>query len=519
MKKTLIAALVISAASSFAQTPTTAPVSAEPPAPQNSDLDAVGFYNILRAELFNFEGDIGSAFRVYRNLARSNPSDQLFERATSLLLNARDGDTARNVATEWATALPESALAQYYLFQINFAQGQYPNIVTPLGAYLRLTKESDRAAAILGLTRYFTQIEQKQAAANELTKALAPYIESSASIAATKAAARITTARTQVEATRYNEALVQLKALTTESPTSIDGWLLKGALELQENLFADADTSYQQFLQLADKTNIATNHPGRIQAYLGLAQLAENRKDYDTAQSWLGKIEDDKERLAAQLRRASIMAKLGKVDEARALIQQLPEQTRAQSRAKLLGEAHLLRDHGKVSDAILLLDKAIADKQPDEPKDADLLYELSTLYEKTKNYDKMEALLREAIALQPNSAVAYNALGYSLADRGLRLEEAKALIEQALKITPGDPYIIDSLAWALYRIGRMDESLKTFQIAYKIRADAEIGAHMGEVFWAMNRRDEAIKIWKEAQIINRDNPTLIETLKRFGVKL
>ena len=107
-----------------------------------------------------------------------------------------------------------------------------------------------------------------------------------------------------MEATRYNEALAQLKALTTESPASIDGWLLKGALELQENLFADADTSYQQFLQLADKTNIATNHPGRIQAYLGLAQLAENRKDYDMAQSWLGKIEDDKERLAAQLRRA-----------------------------------------------------------------------------------------------------------------------------------------------------------------------------------------------------------------------
>jgi tetratricopeptide (TPR) repeat protein len=131
----------------------------------------------------------------------------------------------------------------------------------------------------------------------------------------------------------------------------------------------------------------------------------------------------------------------------------------------------------------------------------------------------MEELLKQVIALQPNSAMAYNALGYSLADRSERLEEAKTLIEKALSITPGDPYIVDSLAWALYRMGRLDESLKAFQAAYKTRADAEIGAHMGEVLWQMNRKDEAFKVWQEAQIINRDNPTLLETLKRLGANL
>jgi predicted Zn-dependent protease len=227
MKKTLIAALVLSAACSFAQTPAApaapnAPI--EPPVPQNSDLDAVTFYNILRAELFNFEGDVGSAFRIYLNLARKNPSDQLFARAARLPLDARDGDTARVVSNEWAKAMPESALAQHYLFQINFAQGQYPNIVTPMREYLRLTPESDRPAAILGLTRYFSRIEQKQASANELTKALAPYIASAASSSATKAAARITSARALLDATRFNESLEQLKALTTETPDAIDGW-------------------------------------------------------------------------------------------------------------------------------------------------------------------------------------------------------------------------------------------------------------------------------------------------------
>jgi tetratricopeptide (TPR) repeat protein len=101
----------------------------------------------------------------------------------------------------------------------------------------------------------------------------------------------------------------------------------------------------------------------------------------------------------------------------------------------------------------------------------------------------------------------------------VRLEEAKALIEKALVITPNDPYILDSLAWALFRMGRLDESLKTFQTAYKTRADAEIGTHMGEVLWQMNRKDEAIQAWREAQMINADNSTLLETLKRLGVKL
>jgi tetratricopeptide (TPR) repeat protein len=322
-------------------------------------------------------------------------------------------------------------------------------------------------------------------------------------------------ARSLLNASRYNDALAQLRLLTTESPTSIDGWLLQGALELQENQFAAADKSLHQFLRLAEKTNLPTNHAGRVQAYLGLAQLAENRKDYSAAQSWLSKIEDDKERLAAQLRRASILAKQGKVSEARSLIQQLPEQTTLQSRAKLMAEVSLMRDYGQLPEAIQFLSKALAD----DPKDTDLMYELSTLHEKAKDFVQMEALLKQVIALQPNSAVAYNALGYSLADRGVRLEEAKALIERALVITPNDPYIVDSLAWALFRMGRLDESLKTFQNAYKTRADAEIGAHMGEVLWMMNRKDEAVKAFKDAQMINNDNPTLIETLKRLGVKL
>ena len=508
MKKYLVVALALVLSTAFAQSPKRADA-------DNSNMDAETFYGVLIAELARIDGQPGEAMSIYLEIARKTPTDQLFERATRLPLEVRDGDTARNIAFEWIRLIPASALAHNYLFQINYAQRQYANALPPLRKFLELTPEPDRAGVIISLTQYFSQIPDKQASTNELIKVLEPYVSATTSMPATKAAARLTIARSQLDAARYNDALAQLHVLTTESPASIDGWLLQGALELQENQFVAADKSFHQFLRLAEKINLPSNHAGRVQAYLGLAQLAENRKDYSAAQSWLSKIEDDKERLAAQLRRASILAKQGKVSEARNLIQQLPEQTTLQSRAKLLAEVSLMRDHGQLPEAIQFLNKALVD----DPADTDLMYELSTLHEKAKDFVQMEALLNQVLALQPNSAAAYNALGYSLADRGVRLEEAKALIERALVITPNDPYIVDSLAWALFRMGRLDESLKTFQNAYKTRADAEIGAHMGEVLWQMNRKDEARKIWKEAQIINADNPTLLETLKRLGVKL
>ena len=508
MKKLLIAALALSLSCAFAQSPKR--VDAD-----NSSMDAATFYEVLVAELARLDGEPGDAMAIYLDLARKSPTDQLFERATRIPLEVRDGDTARNITIEWIKLIPSSALAHNYLFQINYAQRQYANALPPLRKYLELTPEAERASVINSLTFYFSAIPDKQASTNELIHVLAPYLESPQSSPATKAAARLTMARSQLDSARYNDALAHLRLLTSESPESIDGWLLKAALELQENLFIDAEKSFQQFLLLADKLNLATNHAGYVQAYLGLAQLAENRKDYAAAHMWLAKIEDNKERLAAQLRRASILAKLGKVGEARTLIQQLPEQTVQESRGKLLGEVALLRDYDQLPEAIKLLDKALLE----DPSDTDLMYELSTLHEKAKNYTKMESLLKEVIALRPNSPVAYNALGYSLADRGVRLEEAKVLIEKALAITPNDPYITDSLAWVLFRMGRLDESLKTFQTAYTTRADAEIGAHMGEVLWQMNRRDEAMKAFREAQMINADNPTLLETLKRLGVKL
>jgi tetratricopeptide (TPR) repeat protein len=131
----------------------------------------------------------------------------------------------------------------------------------------------------------------------------------------------------------------------------------------------------------------------------------------------------------------------------------------------------------------------------------------------------MERLLRRVMEIKPDYHAAYNALGYSLADRNVRLPEAKQLIQKALEFAPTDPYIKDSLGWVEFRLGNRTEALRILEAAFKARPDPEIAAHLGEVLWSLGMRERALAIWKEGQLLNIDNETLQETIKRLGAKL
>ncbi|MEY2653583.1 MAG: hypothetical protein RLZZ524_611, partial [Pseudomonadota bacterium] len=134
-------------------------------------------------------------------------------------------------------------------------------------------------------------------------------------------------------------------------------------------------------------------------------------------------------------------------------------------------------------------------------------------------HDEMEKLLRRVIELKPDQQHAYNALGYSLADRGIRLEEARTLIRKALELAPGDPFIGDSLGWVEFRLGRREEALRILQGVYQQRPDVEIGAHLGEVLWSLGRQEEALQIWRASQQRDASNDVLAETLTRLKVRL
>ncbi len=353
-------------------------------------------------------------------------------------------------------------------------------------------------------------------------------------------ALRLAYVRTLTTQQRYAQAVEQLQIATRQQPEVAAPYLTLGAIELELNHNAGGEAALKRYIELAQREaagpagvasaasaasaassstpNEAQAGPaprGVVQAWLMLAQAAERRGEYKAAEAWLDKITDPAQALEVQTRRASILARQGQVEQALALIRAVPERDAGDARAKVLAQAGVLRDAKQWRQAFDLLGTASA-KNPD---DTDLLYEQAMMAEKLDRMDEMERLLRRVMVLKPDSAQAPNALGYSLADRKLRLPEARALIQRALSLTPGDPFITDSMGWVEYRMGQDGEALRLLEQAYAARPDPEIAAHLGEVLWTLGRHDEARRVWGEARRRDAGNDVLRETLARLRVSL
>ena len=251
--------------------------------------------------------------------------------------------------------------------------------------------------------------------------------------------------------------------------------------------------------------------------YFNLGAVADAQKAPAAAIAWYQRITAGEYFVTAQLKISHILAKRDGVAAGRKHLSdaQLAEQDAPETRIQLvLAEAQLLRDLKAHADAFVLLTEAIA-KDPDT---ADLLYDRAMVAEKINKLDVMEADLRRVIELRPEHAHAYNALGYTLAERNQRLDEALELVQKALKFAPNDVFIQDSLGWVQYRLGQTDEALKTLKNAYRSRRDPEIAAHLGEVLWIKGEREEALNVWKASLVENPDNEALMAVLKRFSPK-
>ena len=544
-----------------------------------SRLDSSLFYQLLVGELTLQEGEPAAGFALMLDAARKTGDAQLYQRATDIALQSRSGDAALQAAQAWKQSQPASREANRYVLQILIALNRIAETADTLKTEIRLAPESEQAAVMVAIPRIYARVSDKKLAASVVEEALAGYLGKPATAAAAWTAVgrmrlaandsagaldaarrgqaadataegpalvalelmdpklpeaevlvrkyldgqrkalpeiRMAYARTLLDLQRYAEASSQLQMVTREKPEFAEGWLVQGSLQLQDNQFAQAQASLERYVGLAEQQAPGPERSrGLAQAYVSLAQVAEKRKDFAAAERWLAKIEDPADLALAQTRRASILASQGKLEEGRQLIRQLPERNPGDARIKLNAEAGLLREFKQYRLAHELLAQALA-KTPD---DAELLYDQSMMAEKLGNLDEMERLLRRVIQLKPDYHHAYNALGYSLADRSVRLPEARDLIRKAVEYAPADPFIKDSLGWVEFRMGNKAEAVKIFEAAYKAKPDAEIAAHFGEVLWSLGQRDRAMAIWKEGQLINPENETLLETLKRLRVKL
>ena len=353
-------------------------------------------------------------------------------------------------------------------------------------------------------------------------------------------ALRLAYVRSLTQTQRYVEASRQLERLIELQPRVPEPWLTLGALRLELKQPREAEVALQRYVELASapaeaaapaasaasaaededdderQAVMPTTGPRDLtQAWLLLAQAAEQRGDIASAEGWLARIDNPKRWLEVQTRRAALLARQGKLAEGRALIQAVPESSPEDARAKLMAEAQLLRELKRWPEAAAVL-AAGSQRFAD---DVDMLYEHAMVAEKLNQLPEMEALLRQVIKLKPDHPHAHNALGYSLADRGLRLDEARALILRALELSPGDPFITDSLGWVEFRLGNNNEALRLLRQAYSARPDTEIAVHLGEVLWVVGQRDEARRIWLEARSRDASNEVLKDTLARLKVSL
>jgi Flp pilus assembly protein TadD len=358
--------------------------------------------------------------------------------------------------------------------------------------------------------------------------------------AAPEPALRLAYVRWLTGAQRYADAVSQLETATRLQPDLATPFLSLGALHLELKHAQEGEAALLHYVELVqaqtpkpsetapsadsaaqaaegDDDDEAASRPeqGLVQAWLMLAQSAEQRGDFAAAEAWLAKVEDPQRALEVQTRRASILVHQGRLAQARELIQRVPEKRAEDRRAKLMAEAGLLRDAKHWREAYEVL--AAASQRFSD--DADLLYEQAMMAEKIDHLGDMERLLRKVIELKPDNAHAHNALGYSLADRRQRLPEARKLIQRALELAPGDPFITDSLGWVEFRMGKREEALRLLRGAYASRPDPEIAAHLGEVLWASGQREEARRVWRDAKGLDSANDVLRETLARLRVDL
>lgn len=344
---------------------------------------------------------------------------------------------------------------------------------------------------------------------------------------------RLLYVRTLLNGQRLADATAQLDTLTQNSPQLPQAWLTLGALRLQLRESAPATAALLKYIELVEASDLPAQQvvsanegePGDpppdskedalTRGWLLLSQAAEQQGDLKGAEAWLQKIDSPQRALEVQVRHASLLAREGKVAQARELIRRLPEKTPDDARAKVLAEVQVLRDVKLWAEANTLLARA----NERFANDADLIYEQSMMLEKLNKLTDMERLLRRVIELKPDHQHAYNALGYSLAERNLRLPEARTLIQKALALSPGEPSITDSLGWVEYRLGNRDEALRHLRNAYRAQPDAEIAAHLGEVLWVSGLTDEARRILREARSRDAGNDILRETLTRLRVDL
>ncbi|MEO8169982.1 MAG: tetratricopeptide repeat protein [Oxalobacteraceae bacterium] len=441
-----------------------------------------------------------------QRLAAASPQErgELIHQIQRLLLRASNKTIAFDMLEQLLApyaGLPQTPLA---LAQGAFAKGDRERAFQDASRALKADPESELAVLTVA-----QMSADQDATAAVLTQFLDSHPQAHQ--------VRIAYARILIEQKQFEPARRQFEALLKEQPHDLGVMYALGILGVQANDLDSAEKYLGAYVAALEVMPREQNDP--TQALMTLSQIAEDRKDNAGALRWLEKIAPGEQQspayFSALLKRAQLIAKQGDLPAAQKLLQNHASANVRQQVQIILAQALILREAGLDGAALATLETG--SKQ--FPDDTDLLYDYAMAAEKLQQHQQMEAALRRIIKLEPQKQHAYNALGYSLAERNLRLPEARTLIARALELAPEDPFIMDSMGWVEFRLGNFKQAETLLRSAYTLRPDVEIGTHLGEVLWAVGKKDEAQQLWRAALDKEPGNEILKSTLSRLKIQL
>jgi len=532
---------------------------------KDSVLSPEFIYRYLVGEVAGQRGDIGTSGAIFYDLAKSERDARLAERAAKIAAYGNITNLAVPAIKLWAELDPDSTEAQQAMTEMLIATGRLDDAKPYLSKLL--AKEETRASGFLYMNTLLNRSPNKTEVL-ELVQFLAqPYPDSAeAQFAIAQSAwiankddialaainkaetlragwdiaallkgqilyrkspqaaidyyytflkshpksnevrinlAKLLVGQKQFEAAKKEYPVIIEQAKSNSSQNLADVTAIVGLLSYQSADYVSAQNYFQQALAMDFKD------VDQLNLYMG--QTSEKLNQHDAAADWYKKVPLGPRYLEAQLSLASLVARTQSADKGIDILDELTDLNTEQQIIVIQSQASILARAKRDQEAFDLLEKAVQNL----PNTPELVYDYALAAERLKKFDLMESELRRTIAEKPDFAAAYNALGYSFADRNIKLNEAITLIEKALELSPNDHYMLDSLGWAHFRKGNLDKAIQYLQEAYSINPDPEIAAHLGEALWLKGRHDQAKKIWNDALSTDPDNEVLITTANKF----
>jgi len=455
-----------------------------------ANVDAGQMLTTLLLKAGDYDAALESLEQVVQQSAEDEKARYLM--MIRLLGREQDNDGVLSVMQRYVERHPDDNAGLYVYAQLALRTGQLDKAEQTVDDLL--LKKPDWPKAVILRVRVMQASNRELAALEYMGKV----IERSSN----DVELRIAYGRMLVDIGRPEEALVQFRKVLKADPDNNDTLFAAGLVALRADR---VDEAQGYFLNLNDRAV----RPDETGYYLG--RIEEVKEDYSRAIRWYSTVSRGENYLNAQIRSALLYARGGDVDAARAHLHAAQARSPGQKLRLFLAEGEILRDVGHFDEAMAVYDHALNET----PENTELLYARAMVAEKLGRIDQLERDLLSVLEREPDHVDALNSLGYTLADRTDRLDEAYAYVKRAIELRPESFYIMDSMGWVLYRQGKLDEALSYLRKAMQASPDSEVAAHLGEVLWVKGDKDAARDIWRKALQQSPGNSALLNTMKRL----